>query len=386
MGIKKPSKSKLKQEAKRAAKLKAEGKVPDKDQTAKVEGSDDEVPEGIPLQDLGLNPEEMQELEELKAAFKELHDQEQEESDDDEENEDEQAENGVEHDESEEEEEEEDEADEEQDDDGDGDEQNTDNKKTQKPERVKANDKEKMLRILDEFKLKKLPWIETMSVTSSEPINVEDPTDDMKRELAFYQQALEAAKIGREKVLEAGVPFTRPDDYFAEMIKSDEHMAKIRTRLTNEAARVKASEDAKKQRHNKKFGKKLQLEKERERQKQKTETLEKIKQLKRSKLLCEMIWRRHITYLEYDIERKEGNNGELTVNDDFDIALEKAGNKASKQKSPQKSGKPEKSKKRQMKDAKYGMGGRKKYKKSNTAQSSADDGAGYAQMRKTRTF
>lgn len=287
MGIKKPSKSKLKREAKRAAKLKAEGKVPDKKHATEIADSNDEVPEAVPLQDLDLNAEEMQELEELEAAFKQLHDQEDNKSDDEEdEDENEQVENGVEEEEEEgeSEAEENDEDDEDEEDSGDeDDEQDTDNKETRKPERVKANDKDKMLRILEEFKLKKLPWIETMSVTSSEPISVEDPNDDMKRELAFYQQALEAAKIGREKVLEAGVPFTRPDDYFAEMIKSDEHMAKIRTRLMNEAARIKASEDAKKQRHNKKFGKKLQLEKERERQKQKAETLEKIKQLKRSK-------------------------------------------------------------------------------------------------------
>ena len=84
-----------------------------------------------------------------------------------------------------------------------------------------------MIRITNDFKLKNLPWIETLTVTSSKPIEVADSKDDMARELAFYQQALEAVKIGREKVLAAGVPFSRPDDYFAEMIKSEEHMAKV---------------------------------------------------------------------------------------------------------------------------------------------------------------
>lgn len=84
-----------------------------------------------------------------------------------------------------------------------------------------------MIRITDEFKLKKLPWIETLTVTSSKPIEIPDIKDDMARELAFYEQALEAVKIGREKVLDAGLPFSRPDDYFAEMIKSEEHMAKV---------------------------------------------------------------------------------------------------------------------------------------------------------------
>jgi len=47
--------------------------------------------------------------------------------------------------------------------------------------------------------------------------------------LFSYKQALEVARLGKEKVIAAGVTFTRPDDYFAEMVKSDEHMAKART-------------------------------------------------------------------------------------------------------------------------------------------------------------
>ncbi|EIE80835.1 hypothetical protein RO3G_05540 [Rhizopus delemar RA 99-880] len=149
--------------------------------------------------------------------------------------------------------------------------------------RPKINDEAAMIRITEEFKLKNLPWIETMTVTSSKPVVVEDATDDMARELAFYEQALEAAKMGRELVKKAGVEFSRPDDYFAEMVKSDEHMAKIRQKLLDQEASIKASEDAKRQRQLKKFGKKVQVEKQLERQKQKSETLEKIKLLKKSK-------------------------------------------------------------------------------------------------------
>lgn len=141
-----------------------------------------------------------------------------------------------------------------------------------------------MIRITEAFKLKNLPWIETMTITSSEPVVVEDVQNDMQRELAFYQQALEAAKLGRELVKKAGAEFSRPEDYFAEMLKSDEHMAKIRQKLLDESASLKASEDAKRQRQLKKFGKKVQVEKQLERQKQKSEMLDKIKLLKRSKL------------------------------------------------------------------------------------------------------
>ncbi len=76
--------------------------------------------------------------------------------------------------------------------------------------------------------------------------------------------------------------FSRPDDYFAEMVKSDEHMTKVRQRLINEEQKIKASEESKRQRELKKFSKKVQIERLQERQKQKREDLEKIKAMKKS--------------------------------------------------------------------------------------------------------
>jgi rRNA-processing protein EBP2 len=71
-----------------------------------------------------------------------------------------------------------------------------------------------------------LPFNQHLSVTSSEDVTV-DVNDDLNRELAFYKQALEAATLGRKKLLAEGVPFSRPSDYFAEMVKDDEHMDKV---------------------------------------------------------------------------------------------------------------------------------------------------------------
>ncbi|KAI8147797.1 eukaryotic rRNA processing protein EBP2-domain-containing protein [Fennellomyces sp. T-0311] len=229
MGIKKPSKSKLRRLSKRAEK---EKEVTPAEEVATAEiDSQDEAPEAVPLEPV-QEPEES----DIDALDEEEGDEEE----------------GVE--------------------------------QPAKEEWVpRVNDEEAMIRITNEFKLKNLPWIETMTVTSSKPVEIADSKDDMARELAFYQQALEAVKIGREKVLAANVPFSRPDDYFAEMIKSEEHMAKIRQKLMDEKAQLKASEDAKRQRLLKKYGKKVQVEKQLERQKQKTETLDKIKLLKRSK-------------------------------------------------------------------------------------------------------
>ena len=66
------------------------------------------------------------------------------------------------------------------------------------------------------------------------------------------------------------------------MVKSDEHMGKIKQKMTDEAASKKASAEARKQRDLKKFGKQVQIAKLQERDKAKRETLNKIDLLKRS--------------------------------------------------------------------------------------------------------
>ena len=126
------------------------------------------------------------------------------------------------------------------------------------------------------------PFSEHNSLVSQEPIEVPDPNDDLNRELAFYKVCQSAAITARGLLKKEGVPFTRPADYFAEMVKSDEHMGRIKKKLYDEAASKKASADARKQRDLKKFGKQVQVAKLQQRDKDKRETLEKINALKKS--------------------------------------------------------------------------------------------------------
>jgi len=72
-----------------------------------------------------------------------------------------------------------------------------------------------------------LPFLSHQSITASEDVTI-DINDDLSRELAFYKQALEAVQEARTRLLAEGIPFSRPSDYFAEMIKDDEHMDKAR--------------------------------------------------------------------------------------------------------------------------------------------------------------
>ncbi|OJD15962.1 hypothetical protein AJ78_03831 [Emergomyces pasteurianus Ep9510] len=197
------------------------------------------------------------------------------------------------------------------------------------------------------------PFSEHNSLISIEPIDVPDPNDDLTRELAFYTVCVSAAKSARDLLKKEGIPFSRPTDYFAEMVKSDEHMGRVKKKLYDEAASKKASAEAKKQRDLKKFGKQVQIAKLQQRQKEKRETLDKISSLKR--------------------KRKAGEGAPDGESDLFDVALEDA-SKSNSRDGAKQSGRdgPGAQNKRQKKDQKFGFGGKKRFAKSGDAVSSGD--------------
>ncbi|RDW88572.1 hypothetical protein BP6252_00604 [Coleophoma cylindrospora] len=193
--------------------------------------------------------------------------------------------------------------------------------------------------------ISKLPFSEHQSITTSEPVKIEDVSDDLNRELAFYAQSLSAVQEARGLFKKEGVPFTRPTDYFAEMVKADEHMAKIKAKLIDEAAGKKASADARKQRDLKKFGKQVQVAKLQERQKETKQTMDKIKLLKR---------------------KRQGADTDTTNEADlFDVALEE-------ETKPSRGDRENRPNKRAKKDAKFGHGGKKRFGKSGDAASTGD--------------
>ncbi|KAI0667712.1 eukaryotic rRNA processing protein EBP2-domain-containing protein [Trametes maxima] len=190
-----------------------------------------------------------------------------------------------------------------------------------------------------------LPWTETLAVTYPESIEV-DVEDDLNRELAFYKQALHSAQAAKALAQKHKFPFTRPADYFAEMVKSDAHMERIRQRLLDESAGLKRSEEKRKEREGKKFGKQVQMEKIKERQQSKKEVEERLKGLKR--------------------KRKGALDG-AGDGEDFDVAVEDA--LADR---PAKRGKGADGKTklpRHARDKKFGFGGSGRRSKQNTKDS-----------------
>jgi rRNA-processing protein EBP2 len=153
-------------------------------------------------------------------------------------------------------------------------------------QRLTINNKAALKKSFDRIALpiSELPFSSHQAITSQTNTanSIPDIDDDLNRELAFYAQSLAAAKEGRALLTKEGIPFSRPTDYFAEMVKSDEHMGRVKDKLRDEAANKKAATEARRQRDLKKFGKQVQVAKMQERAKEKRETLDRINVLKRS--------------------------------------------------------------------------------------------------------
>jgi len=121
-------------------------------------------------------------------------------------------------------------------------------------------DEEAMRRKLEEISypvpvgLKRVPWIETMAVVSHVAMPELDSNDDVKREKEFHDICLQNTIEGLRRLKMMGVPFTRPDDFMAEMFKDDRQMTRVRAKIADEQARVRAVDLRKKAQEAKKKG------------------------------------------------------------------------------------------------------------------------------------
>ncbi len=126
------------------------------------------------------------------------------------------------------------------------------------------NDEEKLSeftkKIKEEFqrfytsKGKNPTWLETMSLTGKIEIPEElDVDDDIKRELIFYNITHKNTIQGILKLKDAHEKLNRPGDFFAEMLKSDDQMMRIRRKIVGEQQRIKKFEEKKQKLQNVKF-------------------------------------------------------------------------------------------------------------------------------------
>ncbi|KPA86103.1 hypothetical protein ABB37_00365 [Leptomonas pyrrhocoris] len=113
-------------------------------------------------------------------------------------------------------------------------------------------------------------WVERMALTSTRSLPSDlNADDDPKREEAFIQQTLLSVARGISLLEEANVPWKRPDDYYAEMYKSDVHMNDVRQAMEASKARIEAQAHRRSMKEQKKYGKEVQAEVLRQRAKYK---------------------------------------------------------------------------------------------------------------------
>ncbi|XP_039985757.1 probable rRNA-processing protein EBP2 [Xiphias gladius] len=220
-----------------------------------------------------------------------------------------------------------------------------------------VNNVEGLKQCLADFR-KDLPWSERMDLTNLPAEDVLSKAegkvpilnngelnadDDFQREMFFYRQAQATVLEALPLLNKHGIATKRPDDYFAEMAKSDQQMQKIRKKLISKQMILEKSEKAKKLREQRKFGKKVQIEVIQKRQKDKKAMMSAVKK-----------------YQKGMTDKLDFLEGDRTTGKDSSQGSKKALNK----KGP--------NAKRKFKDQRFGFGGKKSGKKWNTKESHND--------------
>jgi len=186
-----------------------------------------------------------------------------------------------------------------------------------------------------------LDWTERLDVTvnihaeEGDDGNALKDTDDFEREKYFTSIAVEGARIGVIKAKRAKLPLLRPDDFFAEMVKSDEHMGKVKANLLTQKSNIEKREKARQMRHQKKFAKDVQRDAKLKKQEERRMAKEEIKFVK-----------------------KKGEKGLKKIFNDQD-GEDFMKNTLGVQKKSMKKGGQANNTKRQMKNSKFGFGGKK---------------------------
>lgn len=104
-------------------------------------------------------------------------------------------------------------------------------------------------------------FIESFQVVVDLSASTVDPEDDKERESKFKELATMGVNMARVGLDEHKVPLHRPTDFMAEMIKSDEHMARVKKHLLFEQQKIQAVEARKAAQRNKKRQKEVRKKK-----------------------------------------------------------------------------------------------------------------------------
>lgn len=137
--------------------------------------------------------------------------------------------------------------------------------------------------ILEGIKLpEEFGWEEKLEVVAVEELDIPDPENDLHREVQFYNQALFAVESAIRNFKKQGISYKRPLDFYAEMVKTDKHMTKIKGKLLQEQNKIKAVEQSKALALQKKYSKRVHSDRVQEKARMKKQTLEAINNLRKA--------------------------------------------------------------------------------------------------------
>lgn len=213
--------------------------------------------------------------------------------------------------------------------------------------KAKTNNEAGLVTKFREITQQDLPWIERLDFSTPHPLSLQNAHDDLKREAQFYALSLQGVGRALVQLDQARIPYVRPSDYFAEMIKPDSQMTKIKDALLKEKRRMDQTAERRKAQDSRKFAKQAKSEKRQEREKYKKDNLNAIKA---NKGQGDAQYHSTVGTIDAALQR---------------VQKDKDGNKKA-------GGEKNKSRKRKQADEKYGHGGKKKHHRSNDATSARD--------------
>ncbi|KNA03619.1 hypothetical protein SOVF_207440 [Spinacia oleracea] len=272
-------------------------------------------------------------------------------------------------------------------------EENDDIKLTE-PSKTAINNKEGLLEKLSEIIWPEdADWMHKLSIVIDQEQKV-DVNDDLAREALFYTQALQGTREAFAKIESKGIPYLRPSDYYAEMVKTDAHMGKVKSKLLVEKKQIEEQDERRKSREAKKISKQVQAEKMKERAKEKKDSIESVKKWRKQREKTGFSNDKESSFEESGafkgkhrgppgaspgggktkkFDGKDGGGGGGKRRGPHGIAPgDRSGGKAKQFDGKGERGNDRKRKSRDFKDSKFGYGGRKGGKKQNTAETTND--------------
>lgn len=148
-----------------------------------------------------------------------------------------------------------------------------------------------------------IQWIETLDLYGTSDFEGLKPEDSAELEKRMYHAALASMKEGYKRLSQLQVPASRRPDYFAEMVKDDKQMTKIRTQLVTAQQKIEAVESRKKKQAQRKFTKQLRAAK-----------IEKKKQEKVDEKLAKISRKPIDKKLDRDVDERKGKKNVSTRN------------------------------------------------------------------------